>query len=95
MKLADLKVGQGKVNVEVEVKSVGDVREFEKFGRKGRVANAIVTDDSGEMELSLWNDDIDKVSVGTKLKIENGYVGEFKNEPKLTAGKFGKLIVQE
>lgn len=93
MNIADLKAGQGKVNIEVEVVSVGEARTFEKFGRQGRVATALVKDDSGEINLTLWNEDIDKVSQGSKIKIENGYVNEFKGEKQLTAGKFGKLVV--
>lgn len=93
LKIADLRKGQGKVNLEVEVVSVGDVREFQKFGRQGKAATAVVKDDSGEMNLTLWNEDIDKVNAGSKVKIENGYVSEFQGEPQLTAGKFGKLIV--
>lgn len=95
MNIADLKVGQSKVDIEAEVVSVGDVRIFEKFGRSGRVATARVKDDSGEMNLTLWNEDIDKVGVGSKVRIENGYVSEFQGEAQLTAGKFGKLIVVE
>lgn len=93
MKIADLRKGQGKVNIEVEVVSIGEIREFQKFGKSGRVATAVVKDDSGETNLTLWNEDIDKVSAGSKVKIENGYVSEFQGEPQLTAGKFGKLIV--
>ena len=37
---------------------------------------------------------IDKVKVGSKVKISNGYVKEFQGEPQLTAGKFGKLEVE-
>ncbi len=93
LKIADLRKGQGKINIEVEVISVGEIREFQKFDRQGKVATAVVKDDSGEINLTLWNEDIDKVSAGSKIKIENGYVNEFQGEPQLTAGKFGKLIV--
>ncbi|MBI5046447.1 DNA-binding protein, partial [Candidatus Micrarchaeota archaeon] len=58
-----------------------------------RVANAQVKDDSGSITLVLWNDDIDKVSEGSKIKIENGYVGEWQGTAQLTVGKFGKLTV--
>lgn len=95
MQIHDLKVGQKSVNIEVEVSSIGEVREFQKYGRQGRVATAIVKDDSGEINLTLWNEDIDKVKEGSKIKVENGYVNEFQGEPQLTAGKFGKLIVLE
>lgn len=95
MQINELKAGQKSVDIEVEVSSVGEVREFQKYGRRGRVATAVVKDDSGEINLTLWNEDIDKVKEGSKIKVENGYVNEFQGEPQLTAGKFGKLIVLE
>lgn len=93
LKIADLKLRQRNVNIEVEVVDIGEIREFEKFGRKGRVATAVVKDDTGEIKIPLWNEDIDKVSVGDKVKIENGYVSEFQGEKQLTAGRFGTLTV--
>ncbi|KXB04472.1 hypothetical protein AKJ49_02070, partial [candidate division MSBL1 archaeon SCGC-AAA382A03] len=30
-------------------------------------------DDSGKVKVSLWNDEIEKVSVDDKIKIEKGY----------------------
>ena len=94
MNIADLKPRMGKIEIEVTVKELAQVREFDKFGKKGRVCNATVTDDSGkEIKLTLWNDEIDKVKKGDKLKITNGYVNEFQGEMQLTAGRFGKLEV--
>ena len=93
MKISELKSGQGKANVEATVKSVEEPREINKFGREIRVANAIVADGSGEIKLTLWNQDIDKVKAGSKVKVSNGYVNEFNGELQLTSGKFGKLEV--
>jgi replication factor A1 len=93
MKLIELKPGQGKVDVEVLVKSKDATREFEKYGKQLRVANAIVSDDSGEIKMGLWNEDIDKVKVGDKIKVTNGYVSEFNGIKQLSAGKFGKIEV--
>lgn len=93
MKISELKPRQGKVEIEVEVTEVGAVREFEKFGKPGRVATAVVKDDSGEMKMTLWNEEIDKVKAGDRIKISNGYVNEFQGEKQLTAGRFGKLEV--
>ena len=83
----------GKVDIEVEIKEVDEPRTFNKFGKEGRVANATVTDDSGEVKLTLWNEDIDKVKPGMKVKITNGYVNEFQGEMQLTAGRLGKLEI--
>jgi len=93
MKISNLKPRQGKIEIEAEVISMGEVREFEKFGNKGRVASAKIKDESGEISLVLWNEDIDKVKAGNKVKIINGYVNEFQGEKQLTAGRFGKLEV--
>ncbi|MBM3200449.1 DNA-binding protein [Candidatus Woesearchaeota archaeon] len=94
MKIKDLQAKQGKVDIEVIVKAVGDVREFQKFGSAGRVANATVGDDSGKIKLTLWNEDIDKIRVGDKIKITNGFVSEFQGEKQLSAGRFGKIEVK-
>ena len=95
MKISDLKPRQNNVDIEGEVKSIEEPKEFQKFGRVGRVSNAILADDSGEIKLTLWNDDIDKVKVGSKVKITNGYINEFQGEKQLTSGRFGKLEIIE
>lgn len=93
MKISELKPRQGKIDIEAEVISIEEPRTFSKFGREGRVTNAIVKDDSGEIKLTLWNEDIDKVKVGNKVKITNGYINEFQGEKQLTAGRLGKIEV--
>lgn len=93
MLISEIKPRQGKIDATVTIVSIEEPREFEKFGNKGRVATAKVKDSSGEIDLTLWNDDIDKVKVGDKVKITNGYCGEFQGEKQLTSGRFGKLEV--
>jgi replication factor A1 len=93
MKISDLKVGQSRVDVEAEVKSIEPERSLDRFGRVIRVTTAIIDDGSGSIKLTLWNQDIDKVKQGDKVKITNGYVNEFNGEKQLTAGKFGKFEV--
>jgi replication factor A1 len=93
MAIKDLKPKQGKVDVVVDVVKKDEPREFQKFGTVGRVCNATVADDTGEIKLTLWNDDINKVNVGDKIHITNGYVNEWQGELQLTTGKFGKMEV--
>ncbi|MFN7991218.1 MAG: OB-fold nucleic acid binding domain-containing protein [Candidatus Micrarchaeia archaeon] len=93
MKISELRPGTGSVNIEAEVASIDSEREINKYGRKLRVANATIKDDSGSITLVLWNDQIDTVKAGAKVKIENGYVNEWQGAPQLTLGKFGKLSV--
>ncbi len=93
MNISELKVGTGSVNLEVEIVKIEPVREINKYGRKLRVANTTIKDDSGTMTFVLWNDQIDQVKEGSKIKIENGYVNEWQGTPQLTLGKFGKMTV--
>lgn len=93
MNIADLRTGQSSVEVEGTVIDIGEVREFDRFGRTIRVATATVKDNSGEIKLSLWNEDINKVKKGDNIKVTNGFVKDFQDEPQLTAGKFGKIEV--
>ena len=95
MKLKELQPNQGKVDVTVEVISKEPIRSFNKFGKDGRVCNAIVKDDSGQVKLTLWNEEVDKINVGDILQISNGYVKEWQGELQLSAGKFGKMEVVE
>ena len=92
-KISELQPGQGSVNIEVTVKSIEEPKVFNKFGKDLKVANAMVTDGESEIKLTLWNDDIEKVSVGAIIKVTNGYVNEFQGEKQLTTGKFGKLEI--
>jgi replication factor A1 len=91
MAISDLSANKGNVNVEGVITEVGEVRSFDKYGKALRVANAILQDDSGSIKLTLWNDDTSRFKEGDRVKIENGYVGEFKGEKQLSSGKFGKI----
>ena len=91
MKINELNSGQGSVEVEGTIKEVGEVRTFNKFGKELSVANAILEDDSGNVKLSLWNDDATRFKAGDKVKIVNGYVNEFQGEAQSTSGKFGSM----
>ena len=93
MELKDVKANQGNIEVIVDIVKKDSPREFEKFGKKGKVCNARAKDASGEMVLTLWNDDADKVNVGDKVKIQNGWCSEYKGEKQLSTGKFGKIEV--
>ena len=93
MAIKDLKAREGKVDIVVDIVDVGESREFEKFGKTGRVANAVAKDETGDIKLTLWNDDIDKIKAGDKVKITNGYVSEWQGELQLGTGKFGSMEV--
>ncbi|MBN2457840.1 hypothetical protein JXB31_01780 [Candidatus Woesearchaeota archaeon] len=93
MNVSDLQPKQGNVTVEVDVLSKSDVREFQKFGKPGKVCNAEASDSTGKIKLTLWNEQIDLVNPGDKVRIENGFVNEWQGELQLTTGRFGKIEI--
>ena len=93
MNIKELKPKQGNVDITIDVVDVGDIREFQKFGKAGKVATAIAKDETGDIKLTLWNDDIEKVKAGDKVHLINGYVSEWQGEMQLTTGRMGKLEV--
>ena len=91
MKIKDV-LGQQNATLEnVEVISKEEPRQFEKYGKQLRVCTARIKDDTGELNLTLWNDEIDKVNEGDKISIIDGWVKEFNGELQISAGKNGKL----
>ena len=93
MQIKDLKPKMGNVDVVVDIIDVGAPREFQKFGKPGRVATAIAKDETGDVKLSLWNEDIDRVKAGDKVHISNGYSNEWQGEIQLTTGRMGKMEI--
>src|SRR3989344_1811796 len=93
MKIKDIQPNQGNVEITAEVTQKETPRTFEKFGKQGKVCNAILKDESGTIKLTLWNEDIDKVNQGDTIKLTNGWCSEFKSEKQLSTGKFGKIEI--
>jgi replication factor A1 len=94
MKISELKAGASNVDIEATVVEKQEPREvITKYGKRLNVANATLKDNSGSITISLWGKDIESISVGDKVKITNGYVGEFRGTPQLSTGKYGKIEV--
>ena len=93
MQVKDLKPKQGNVDITIDVVDVGEAREFQKFGKPGKVATAVAKDETGDIKLTLWNEDIEKVKAGDKIHLTNGYVNEWQGEMQLTTGRMGKLEI--
>jgi replication factor A1 len=94
MKISELKAGATNVELEGTITEKSDPREvITKYGKRLNVADAVISDDSGSIAISLWEDNINLVNVGDKVKITNAYVSEFKGNPQLSTGKYGKIEV--
>ena len=82
------------INLKADVKSKGDPRTVNlKTGGTVDVCDAVISDGSDDIKLTLWGDDIKAVNIGDVVVITNGYTNEFKGDVSLTKGKFGKMEI--
>ena len=92
MNISELKPGMRNVSITAKVDSMGPPRTVNlKSGGTNSVADAVISDESGTIKLSLWGDDISKIQAGDRISVENGYINTFKGENSISVGKFGKL----
>jgi replication factor A1 len=96
VKASDVRPDMRRIDIELKVVEVEESRTYiRRDGREGRVTTAIAEDDTGKIKISLWDAEIDRVKVGDKIKITNGYARLFRNEVHVSAGIYGKLEVLE
>lgn len=96
MKIKDLRNGMKRVSIEAKVVEKTDPREVTSRFKDETymVATATITDETGSIKLTLWNEQIDQVNIDDSIKVENGYVTSFKGEIQLNIGRYGKLTVE-
>ncbi len=100
-KISELEVNRENVNITVELVSFEEIKNVgvSKYDGKPLIlCIAKVKDDTGNIPLTLWNRDIEKITdgsigPGSILHIKNGYVREFRGEKRLTLGREGQLFV--
>ena len=91
MKVKDLKARAAVDFLEGEIVSLGEARKFATERGSGVVANAALKDETGEVKLTLWNEQATQFSEGDAVKLENGWCGEWKGELQVSTGKKGIL----
>ncbi|HIJ14962.1 MAG TPA: replication protein A [Methanosphaera sp.] len=71
--VSQMEEGEQNVKLRVRVTNVGQVNTFSRVdGREGRVRAINVADETGEIQVSLWDDDTDKkFTEGAAIIIEN------------------------
>jgi len=77
LKISELMSGMRKVNVVGKIINIFPVREFDKNGRSGKVANFILADDTGSTRVVLW--DVNHIELIENETIKVGDVVEIKS----------------
>jgi len=96
LRIEDLKPGMNQVNLKARILEIPKPRQvITRFGGFATVTNASITDETGIIHLPLWNKQIDVVSVGDLIRVENARVVVFKGERQLRVSRSGQLSVLE
>jgi replication factor A1 len=91
--IKDLHIGMKQINLKAKVLEIAKpTLVFTRFGNYASVANALISDDTGTINLCLWNEQMETVSAGKMIQIENANVSAFRGEKQLRVGKKGRLI---
>ncbi|MCU0642022.1 MAG: hypothetical protein MUF61_00370 [archaeon] len=77
LKLSELVQGMKRANVVAKIIEIYPVREYNKNGRAGKVANMVVADDSTNAKVVLW--DTNHIALIEQSKIKQGDVIEISN----------------
>ncbi len=96
LKIKDLSSNVKRFNLRAKVteKSIPKT-VFSRLGEALLLSTATISDGSGKIRLPLWNDQIDTVSVGDLLHIENAQLKRFRGELQVRVSKFSGLRVIE
>lgn len=93
MKINEIKRGMSNISVHGKIIDISSARDVQtKYGRRS-VADALIEDETGQISLSLWEDQINKVAVGDTVDIKGAFATEFRNKLQLSIPRSGKIEV--
>jgi replication factor A1 len=92
--IGNLRKSLNQVVVEGSVERMSELRTVSsrKTGEELKVVDVVLTDDTGSVKLVLWNDQIRQVEKDSRIRIENGFVKEYRDELQLGVGEWGVII---
>jgi len=94
LQIEDLSAGTKHVEVKARVLELSKPREvLTRFGSQAYVSNALIADSTESIDLSLWNEQVDGVSIGDVIEIENGHVAYFRGKRQLRIGRSGEINI--
>jgi len=67
---------------------------YSRHGTVFRIAYALISDGTASIKLNLWNQQINGISVGDTIRIENATVHQYKGVKQLNVGRrVGKISI--
>ncbi|HKZ41062.1 MAG TPA: hypothetical protein VJ044_08870 [Candidatus Hodarchaeales archaeon] len=91
--IRDLHAGMNHVNLKAKVLEVTMPKIVNtRYGTIATLVKALIGDETGTIQLCLWNEQAKTVSVGETIVIENARASKFGDKTQLSVGTKGKLI---
>ncbi len=59
--------------------------------KEHRLSEALIADETGAINLVLWDERIDYVKEGSTIKVTNGFIKLFKGRMQLNLGRYGSI----
>ncbi len=92
--VSDLRTGMKQINLRAKVLEIPEPKlVFTRYGNYVAVTNALISDETGDIRLCLWNDQINSISEGDTIQVKNARTSIFRGEQQLRIGKNGELSV--
>ncbi len=95
--LSDIGVDMRDVDIEGKVVRVFPVNTFDRNGAKGQVQNVIIADETAQMRLTFWNEDVDKVKTlkeGDVISVKHVYAKEgFRGGVEVHVGRRAEIEI--
>ena len=92
LQIRDLRSGMAQVCLKAKVLEIPKPSlVYTRYGNYASVANALIADESGTIRLCLWNEQIQSISTGDTIQIENARASTFKGQRQLNIGRKGFL----
>ena len=93
MMINEIKRGMNGISVEAKIVDISETRRVRtRYGPRS-VADATLEDETGSINLSLWEEKISTVSIGDKVKVSGAYITEFRDNLQLNIPRGGKLEI--
>ena len=94
LRIKDLKAGMKRISLKARILEISEPKlALTRFNDYVMFANAVLSDDTSTIKLTLWNGRIKTVSVNDIVQIENADVIVFKGKLQLRMGRSGTLRV--
>lgn len=85
--IRDLRAGMSHIHLNAAVLEVSaPKRVTTRYGNYANLAKALIEDETGQIKLCLWNEQIDSVKVGDRITIGEARASKFRGEVQLSIG---------